>query len=66
MKTGLPYARAKSKFTAVKISIDKNGKATIDPIEDEPNVNKRRAAVGLQPLEDYVKQWGIEYHLPVN
>lgn len=36
----------------------------IYPIEDEPNVNKRRAEVGLQPLEEYVKQWGIEYTLP--
>lgn len=31
---------------------------------DEPNVNKRRASVGLQPLEDYAKLFGIEYVLP--
>jgi hypothetical protein len=41
------------------------GKYDISPIEDESNVNKRRAAVGLPPLEEYVKQWGIDYHLPV-
>lgn len=34
------------------------------PIEDEVNVNKRRAAVGLGPLEDYAKICGIEYVLP--
>lgn len=31
------------------------------PIEDEPNVNKRRAKVGLGPLEEYVKHWNIIY-----
>jgi hypothetical protein len=39
-------------------------KYLVSPIEDEPNVNKRRASVGLGPLEDYVKIWGIEYSLP--
>jgi hypothetical protein len=39
-------------------------KYLVSPIEDEPNVNKRRAEVGLDPLEDYVKIWGIEYVLP--
>ena len=33
----------------------------IFPIEDEENVNKRRASIGLQPLEEYVKQWNITY-----
>ena len=35
------------------------------PIEDEPNVNKRRTAVGLETLEEYVKQWNIKYILPI-
>ncbi len=34
------------------------------PIEDEPNVNNRRAAVGLGPLEDYAKYFGIDYTVP--
>ncbi|MDJ1499494.1 energy transducer TonB [Xanthocytophaga agilis] len=34
------------------------------PIEDEPNVNVRRAKVGLPPLEVYLKQWNINYKLP--
>ncbi|OKS88411.1 DUF6624 domain-containing protein [Mucilaginibacter polytrichastri] len=42
----------------------KTGKYYIDPIEDEPNVNNRRAAVGLAPLEYYVQQWGIVYKVP--
>ena len=41
-----------------------NGKYEIYPIEDESNVNRRRAEVGLGPLEDYVKHWGIEYKVP--
>jgi hypothetical protein len=32
------------------------------PIEDEPNVDKRRQAVGLPPLSEYAKQFGFEYH----
>lgn len=40
---------------------DENGVYQIAPIEDEANVNERRAAVGLQPLEDYVKRVGITY-----
>jgi hypothetical protein len=40
------------------------GKYFVSPIEDEPNVNKRRAAVGLMPLEDYARHFNIEYKLP--
>jgi outer membrane protein OmpA-like peptidoglycan-associated protein len=35
------------------------GKDTIAPIEDFANVDKRRAEVGLEPLEEYVSHWGI-------
>jgi hypothetical protein len=31
------------------------------PIEDEKNVNIRRAKAGLQPIEEYAKYFGIEY-----
>jgi len=41
-----------------------DGKYTIYKIIDEKNVNKRRAEVGLQPLEEYVKLWNIDYRLP--
>ena len=33
-------------------------------IIDEVNVNKRRATVGLEPLEDYAKHFNIEYKSP--
>ncbi|MFN7115286.1 MAG: DUF6624 domain-containing protein [Saprospiraceae bacterium] len=35
------------------------GKYELAPIEDPKNVDKRRAEVGLGPLADYVKRWGI-------
>lgn len=31
------------------------------PIKDPENVNKRRAEVGLRPIEDYGKRWNIEF-----
>ena len=40
-----------------------DGKYTIYKIIDEKNVNKRRSEVGLQPLEEYVKIWNIDYKL---
>jgi hypothetical protein len=40
------------------------GKYYFRPIEDEPNVNNRRASVGLEPLEYYAQQWGIVYKVP--
>jgi hypothetical protein len=31
------------------------------PIDDEPNVDARRKAAGLEPLADYVKRFGLTY-----
>ncbi len=41
-----------------------NAKGVLEfyPIEDEPNVDKRRKSVGLEPLAEYAKQFGLEYH----
>lgn len=44
----------------VKYNAEK-GNFELYPIEDEPGVNERRAEVGLAPLEDYLRQWGIQY-----
>jgi len=43
---------------------EKTNKYYIRPIEDEPNVDIRRVAVGLSSLEDYARQWDIDYKLP--
>jgi TonB family protein len=41
-----------------------NGHYPLYPIEDEPNVNVRRAKVGLDPLEEYLQHWHIAYQVP--
>ena len=33
-------------------------------IEDEKNVNTRRAKMGLDPIEEYAKNFGIDYKVP--
>ncbi len=60
-------AQGKKQIYGSQIHYDNaTGKYFVAPIEDEVNVNKRRAAVGLEPLEQYVKRWGIDYKLPKN
>jgi len=34
------------------------------PIEDEAFVNDRREEMGLSPLEDYLRPWGVQYTPP--
>ena len=34
------------------------------PIEDDENVDARRASVGLEPLAEYMKRFGLEYKPP--
>ena len=41
-----------------------NGNFVVYRIIDEVNVNNRRAEVGLEPLEKYVRHWNIDYKLP--
>jgi len=41
-------------------------KVQIKPIEDEINVNIRRKAYGLPPLETYYKNWDIDYKVPTS
>ncbi len=42
-----------------------DGELVLDPIEDEPNVDKRRAEIGLPPLAEYLKMAEETYQLPV-
>ena len=39
----------------------KDGRYFVYPIEDPENLARRRASVGLPPMEQYVKVWGIEW-----
>ena len=44
-----------------QISTDKNGKEVVYEILEPEYVNQRRKEVGLGPIQDYVKRWGIEW-----
>ncbi|HET9503843.1 MAG TPA: DUF6624 domain-containing protein [Hymenobacter sp.] len=38
------------------------GKPEFFPIADEAHVDERRASMGLEPLADYAKNFGLDYH----
>jgi len=38
------------------------GKMELLPIADEAHVDERRAAMGLEPLANYAKNFGLDYH----
>ncbi len=44
-----------------QIGEDPTGKAYVLPLEDPDHVDERREQVGLGPLADYVKNWGIKW-----
>jgi hypothetical protein len=46
--------------------VTKDGKFEMPPIEDEANVDKRRAEVGLGPLAEYVEMMRQKYSKPKN
>jgi hypothetical protein len=50
--------------TQVRSGPDTGGKLVLHPIEDERNVDVRRASVGLPPLAEYLKEFGIDYSPP--
>jgi hypothetical protein len=56
--------QGKGQIYGSQVRSGKDGKYTFFPIADEANVNKRRAAVGLEPLESYARSFGFVYHLP--
>ncbi len=58
--------QGKPQIYGSQVVFDDKGQAVFYPIEDEPNVNARRAAMGLEPIEQYAKHFGIEYHPPGN
>jgi len=50
--------------TELRLINGKGNKYELTPVEDENNLNKRRAKMGLEPIEDYLLRNGIEYILP--
>ncbi|WP_157816019.1 DUF6624 domain-containing protein [Spirosoma pollinicola] len=53
--------KGQKQLYGTQVKMEANGQKAFDAIEDEKNVNKRRAEVGLGPLEEYAKQFGFEY-----
>ena len=47
--------------TQVHFGPETGGKWVLLPIEDEESVDERRASVGLGPLAEYLKDFGLEY-----
>lgn len=58
--------QGKKQIYGSQLTSDMNGKSRFSPIEDEANVNKRRAEVGLEPIEEYAKHFGITYKYDPN
>ena len=50
--------------SAVQTGPQTGGKLALHPIEDEEHVDERRAAVGLMPLVEYLREFGLEYKRP--
>ena len=53
--------QGKKQIYGSQVVFDKQGNNIFYPIEDEKNVNLRRAKVGQQPIEEYAKYFGIDY-----
>lgn len=53
--------KGQKQLYGTQVKIGPTGQKSFDPIEDEVNVNKRRAEIGLGSLEDYAKQFGFDY-----
>jgi len=64
MQDRILMRRGEKQIYGSQVVYSKTGEQVFYPIEDEKNVNLRRAGVGLQPLEEYAKYFGIEYKLP--
>lgn len=50
--------------TQLQSNAESNGKFFLFPVEDELHVDQRRTSVGLPPLKEYLKNFGLEYIPP--
>ena len=54
-------SKGRKQLYGSQIITSPTGKKFFHPIEDKANVNKRRAKVGLGPIEEIAKEYGVEY-----
>jgi len=64
MQDRILVRQEKKQIYGSQVVLNKTGGKEFYPIEDEKNVNIRREKMGMQPLEEYAKLFGIEYTLP--
>ncbi len=64
MQDRILMRRGVNQIYGSQVVSDGNGDWKFYPIEDEKNVNTRRAKIGLQPIEEYAKYFSIEYKPP--
>lgn len=50
--------------TQLQSNAESKGKLFVFPIDDELHVDERRSGVGLPPLKEYLKHFGLEYEPP--
>lgn len=66
MKDRILMRQGKKQIYGSQVVSDGIGGWKFSPIEDEKNVNLRRTKIGLQPIEEYAKHFGIDYKSPTN
>ena len=54
----------KKQLYGTQIFSDEEGNLKVWPIDDPKLVDTRRASVGLTPMSDYLKNFGLEYRYP--
>ncbi len=65
MQDRILMRQGKRQLYGSQVVLNDRGKQVFYPIEDEKNVNVRRAKIGMQSLEEYAKLFGIEYKIPL-
>ena len=56
----------KQKYGSQVTKNQASGKWELYPVEDPAKVNKRRAEIGLGPIEEYLSRWDIEFNHAAN
>jgi hypothetical protein len=64
MQDRILMRQGKKQIYGSQVVYGKTGEQIFYPIDDEKNVNIRREKMGLQPMEEYGKYFGIDYKLP--
>lgn len=55
--------QGKKQIYGSQVLLNEKGEQVFYPIEDEKNVNERRAKMGMQSIEEYGKFFGINYKI---